>query len=240
MNRIVLSAAVLAAAGFATFANADTTYYIPSYQITNDAPNPITDMMEFWTAPDQGIGIFWGNNPDGGITADGNGTVTSTSDLPKPVYPSGVLIMGVYNDDEGAHLTLFMDPTTAADVTGVDFDTVFPNSNETQLIDDLEIVCTDPDSDDWGQPLNDIFNFAGGDAMNIPDGDSTQSAWLTPFPDSLPTPGTIETWSGGAPIGTFTATIITQAQTQATPGPAAILPFAVSGIGLLRRRFKTN
>jgi hypothetical protein len=234
MIRYFTAAATLALCGAASISSAQT-YYYPTYNVLDNAPNPITNICMFWEAPSQGYGpgIFWGLGGTG-ITAAGDGQTTSMGDLGKPVYPDGVLLTGVYNDAEGQHLVLFENPATATASENIDFDTLFPNSNETQLIADMENLTNGVD---WNDSLNDMFGFVTGDASNIPNGGSTLSAWLTPAANGLPTQGTIEMWSTGTQIGTFTTSIVTQTT---TPSPAAAIPFAISAIGLIRRRAKRS
>ncbi len=211
-------------------------YYYPTYSVTNNAPNPITNILMFWQAPSHGYGpgVAWVISPMG-ITADGNGSVTTFQDLGKPVYPDSLLLMGLYHDAEGEHLTLFMNPNTAQAVQNIAFGTVFANSNETQLISDIHAISNSPDSNTWNAQLSDIFTFASGDAANIPNGDSTISAWTTPAPSGSPTPGQIAIWSDGVGIGSFSASI---QGTRPVPAPAALIPFLAGLIGTARRRIR--
>jgi hypothetical protein len=232
MRSFLLLAALAVSASFVASASANTTYYIPTYQVTDDAANPITDICMFWEGPgpNGGPGLFWGGSGEG-IYANGGGVTTDLSDLPKPEYPD-VFLMGLYDDGSAEHLVLFMDPTTAAAEEGVDFNTAFPDWSESQLVSDM-LTINNP-NDDWNDALNDIFGFGTGDAQNIPDGGSTLSAWVTPYPNGAATPGTIEMWSTGTPIGSFTTSIQSEV-VASTPGPAALIPFCLSGIGVIRR-----
>lgn len=229
-RRLLVSAslAVLSASSFAQ------SYYYPTYQITNNAPNPITNIMMFWQAPSKnyGAGLTW-QESSLGFTADGNAATTQLQDLGKPVFPDSLLVMGLYSDSVGEHLTMFMNTQTALAVENIAFGTIFPNTNETQLIADIHTISVAPNSDQANAAFSDIFTFATFDSQNIPNGTSTLSAWTTPAANGVPTQGKIAIWSDGLEIGSF-ATSVQHASP--VPGPSAMLPFLAAGLGLLKRR----
>lgn len=235
MKTTLTAVATLLCAGLATIANAQV-FYTPTYQITNDAPNSITDIAMFWEAPSEGYGpgILWDPFNQGGIEVAGDGNSTELQDAPKPVDPTGLLLMGLYDDSEGEHLVLFMDQSTASDVQDIEWSNVFPTWDEDQLVYDLQTINDSADQNDWGSALDDLFNFVSGAASNIDDNGQTVSAWLDPALSNQPTPGTIEMWSSGTQIGTFTAQAVPSGSS--TPGPEAIVPFGLGLLGLLRRK----
>jgi hypothetical protein len=216
----------------------------PTYTVVNAYTEPIYDIAMFWQAPSQGYGpgLFWaGNSPGFSVPADGTATF---SDLAKPVPPTGEFLMGLVTDPATAtqaaqtHLVLFMNSATAAASENIAFGTVFPHTNEDQLISDLQTI-SNPTAN-WNSALGDLFNFADGDSQHIPDGSSptgTTTAWLTPAGNNIPTPGAVMMWSNGTNIGSFTGTNVT-----ATPSPEG---YSVFGMGLLgfvfvRRRGKSR
>jgi hypothetical protein len=221
---------------FATAAFGQQT--IPTYSITNELSTPIYDISLWWRAPQQGYGpgSLWGSSGLG-FEAAANST-TSLSDLTKPVPPTGELLLGLVTDpsvgDEPGqtHAVVFMNSATASAVANIAFGTVFPNTNETQLISDIEAQTAANN----GSAVNDLFNFVGGDADHIPSGTSPTgsiTSWITPNAVAVPATGSIMEWSNGTQIGTFTAT-----NAAVTPTPASFLCFGVGIVGFFFRKRK--
>jgi hypothetical protein len=112
------------------------------------------------------------------------------------------------------HLVVFTNDTFASNAVSIDFGALFPNTDETALINDL-MTETNP---------GDIFNFAGGDALSGPNG----SIYFEPG-DSF----TAVAFSDGQIIGTGTSSF-----TAPAPEPFTLSLFGagLAGLGAARRR----
>jgi hypothetical protein len=210
-------------------------YYVPTYVATNNNNGPITDMVEFWQDPSGGgVGSLNGIG-EPGFSITGQGTTSTFSDLPKPRLPEGLFVLGLYTEVAAdpnpgqQHVVVFMNNYAASLTANIAWGTIFLNTNEDQLIADLHAMTATEDS----TAINNVFNFATGDAMNIPDSASqtgVTSAWIAPPPNGVAASGTIMMWSNGQAIGTFTASA------QAVPEPFSIGALGLGAVALLRRR----
>lgn len=234
MKKSLLSVGLLTMATLASVSHAQT-FYVPTYTATNNNQNPITDMVLLWQDPQGGgLGLL-SVTPEPGINIPGLGQTTTFQDLPKPRVPSGLFVMGLYKETIGEpspgqeHVVLFMNSYAASLTKDIAWGTVFRNTLEDNLIADLHAVSATNDS----HAVGDIFNFAGGDSMHIPDitsptGDTT--AWIAPPPNGTAAQGKIMMWSTGQEIGTFSASAV------ATPEPASLAVLAVGALALMRRK----
>lgn len=228
-----LAPSALLALGLALFARAD---YIPTYTITNNNSGSITDMVLFWADPQGGIGSLNGVG-EPGFNAPGLGVTTTLQDAPKPRVPAGVFALGLYQETPAdpvpgqEHVVLFMNSYAASLTANIAWGTIFRHTLEDRLIADLHGMTATEDP----TAVSEIFGFAGGDAMSIPDRTSptgTTSAWLSPAASGTPTPGKIMMWSDGTEIGTFDASI------QATPEPASLGALGLGVFALVKRRLR--
>jgi hypothetical protein len=167
----VAALALTAGASSSAQATVVAAPFFISYAV--DLPNyAVSDIVMF----EQGA-----PNPDPngyGITysfAAGVGTTTLTDPFQKfdPIIQT--FLMGVTSDLAGdppgqQHLVLFTGDSFAASATNVAFGTLFPNTDETTLINDLETGLWSPDPGIQNQAVSDLFNFAGGDAVSGPNG----------------------------------------------------------------------
>jgi len=169
---------------------------------------------------------------DPAFSASSPGPTTLTYSVPTDLYPGfsytigQAFLLGVATDLSGdapgqQHLVLFTNDSFAAAAQGVAFGTLFPNTNETALNNDLE-TQTNP---------GDIFTFAGGDAVNGPG--SVASITFEPGQNFEAV-----AFSNGQIIGSGTSELI-----GAAPEPAAwaLMMLGIGSAGLaLRGRRRTD
>lgn len=213
--------------------------YVPTFDITNNQSGSIYDMILCWKDP-QGGGIGTLNaGPEPGFTAAPG--FSQIQDAEKPRFPSGVFVLGLYTEtpvdpNPGQdHVVLFMNDYAASLANGVAFETLFPNTSESELIADLHSITAtgDFDANDNGTYLNFLFN----DSQQIPNGGSATghtSAWAIPGATSgSPATGKIMMFSDGQQIGSFA----TYAPAT-TPEPASMAALGFGALALIRRRKK--
>jgi PEP-CTERM motif len=131
--------------------------------------------------------------------------------------PGESFLLGVTSDLPGdapgqQHLVVFTNNTFASNAISIAFGTLFPNTNETTLINDLTSE-TNP---------GDIFGFAAGDALSGPNG----SIYFTAG-DSF----TAVAFSDGQIIGTGTSSFVT-----AAPEPITLSLFGAGLVGVVSMR----
>ena len=150
------------------------------------------------------------------------GPTTFTTDLSDPFFSGFTLadsfILGVTTDLPGdapgqQHLVVFTNDSFAESAVGIAFGTLFPDTNETTLINDLTSNTN----------VGDLFDFAGGDAVSGPNGDIEFAPGGT---------FTAVAFSDGQIIGTGTSTF-----TSAVPEPAtwAVMLAGFGGVGAAMR-----
>jgi PEP-CTERM motif len=154
-------AVMVSAAADATQVAAPTTPFYISYtiELQNYA---VSDILLFEQGEGaSGYGITW----DSGFNAP-VGTTTLTDPFLKTNPIVDTFLIGLTTDLPGdapgqEHLVLFTNDAFASSAQGIDWDTLFPNTNETTLINDLLT------GDDFS---SDLFGFSAGDAVNGPNG----------------------------------------------------------------------
>jgi hypothetical protein len=198
-------------------AGSSYTISLPNFAVTDIAianlGSPFTDFVIGGAVP------FAAGTPGPTTISETYPTAASAPFLPPFVYaPGSTFLLGVTSNLPGdaagqEHLVLFTNNTFASNAKSIAFGTLFPNTNETTLINDLT-------TNNIG---GDLFGFAGGDAITGPNG----SIAFTPG-DSF----TAVAFSGGQIIGTGTSTFTT-----GVPEPATVtlLAAAICGIGISRR-----
>jgi hypothetical protein len=138
----------------------------------------------------------------------------------------GALLMGIAQDLPGdapgqKHAVVMMNDAAANAAAGIDWGTLFPNTDEDQLISDIENSVSGATTGFTG--MSDYFH---GDAQTgIHSGSNVLSAWFTPG-DHF----TIETWSGGQIIGSGTSSVTS------VPEPATMAVLGLGVVGVIRRR----
>ena len=169
------------------------------------------------------------------VPADSETLITNPFVENSPV--TGAFLLGVTSNlasDDGtadqSHLVVFSNDKFASSAQDIAFGTLFPNTNETSIINALEVIGQDPPGGDVNSAENTLGNFQFGDAENSPNGSVTFQLG-DPFQEVA--------FSGGQIIGNGVSF--------ATPAPVAIsaapepstwlLMFAgIGGIGLMLRR----
>jgi hypothetical protein len=200
----------------ADVAGPPSNFYI-SYDITSSYPVSNIDIFE------QIAGNGYGITSQYSVPA---GTTTIGDPFEKFQPIAANFLLGVATDLPGdppgqQHLVVFTNDTFAASAQSVAFGTLFPNTNETTLINDL---VTDSN-------FGDLFDFSNGDAVSGPNGSIAFGSTDT-FSEIA--------FSTGQIIGTGVS-VITQGPPAAgaVPEPAAwvmmIVGFGLTG-GLARRR----
>jgi hypothetical protein len=195
---------------------------LPNYAVTNiivyNAGSPFATIQQ-GTASDP-------------LTAGSPGPTTLTDTyltadeigIPGFVYtPGETFLLGVTSDLPGdapgqKHLVVFANDTFAANAVDIAFGTLFPNTDEDTLVNDLITTSN----------VGDLFTFASGDAFSGPNG----SIFFTPG-DSF----TAVAFSDGQIIGTGTSSFVTAD----APEPAgwAVMLVGLAGLyGATRARRK--
>lgn len=197
-TRLLACTAAVALAAAASSASAGTT----SASYTINLPKfPVADISIFELGTPSS---FPGSlvNDDFKFAAASPGPTTFTTDLSDPFFANFTLadsfILGVTSDLPGdaqgqQHLVVFTNDAFAQSAQGIAFGTLFPNTNEATLIDDL-VNNTN---------VGDLFGFAGGDAVSGPNGsiEFTPGAHFTAvaFSDGQIIGDGTSSFTGGAP-----------------------------------------
>lgn len=222
----VLIGAVLAFGLFATSAHA--SFAAPSYYdyLNFTSSYAISDIVRFNVDNGSSGGIGWGGTPPNGWSAAAgyNGNALGYGS------PNGVnnwffmgLTTGLPGDAPGQqHAVLFTNTAFATSAVSIAWGTLFPHTNETTIITDLQTMDN--------TALNDLGSFAygSGDAVTGPNG-----------PVSF-TPGSnfsIIAFSGGQIIGQGTS-VETSPSSVPIPGALMLLGPGLVGLAAIRRRFK--
>ncbi len=201
---IALAGAALGSSAHATAIGPPSAFYI-NYDITLPA-YPVSDMVLFEQgAPNpnpNGYGITFGGCCD----YAGVGTTVITDPFVKTNPIISNFILGVASHLAGdpagqQHLVVFTNDSFAAGAQGVDFGTLFPNTNETTLINDLTTNLDQAAVGDtvYNQAINDLFTFAAGDAKNAGIGFGSASSFSAVAFSSGQTIGTGLSFTSPAP-----------------------------------------
>lgn len=195
--------------------NLDLTYPVSDLVVFNNA-TPFSDFNQgFPTAPAGSSSLSVHYLTPGQLTGFGFPAGT-TFDV------SSVFLLGVASNLPGDpagqdHLVVFTNDAFASSAKSIAFGTLFPNTNETTLINDLE-TQTNP---------GDLFTFAGGDAASGPNGAISFA------------PGqsfTAIAFSGGQIVGTGTSTVLFGAVPETGTWVMLILGLGLTGAMLRQRR----
>jgi hypothetical protein len=210
--------------------------YNSSYTVTlNEGVPDVTNilMLEQWA---NGGATTWA------FSAAGGDTSVLTNPFPTDTPTLSSLLIGLSQDPgwpDGSpgqlHVVLMMDNTAASLAENIAWGTVFPNTDEDQLIAAIQLATSGQDFNTIGPGLDFISNFASGDATNIlGPGGVPYSAWF-----ATSGPFSVVSFSDGTLIGTGVGTLIVSS----VPEPSAVVLLgagvgvvAMRGFGRLRRR----
>ena len=200
----------------------------PTYSINYTATSlyPVSDITIFQSNPTSLTNSF----------SIGVGESTITNPFTVSSIPTGDFLLGVAtnlasdNGDGQQHLVLFGNDTFVDKAEGVAFGTLFPNTNESALINDLEVIGQTVPGDTT-TAYDDLFGFQSGDAVNSPNG-AVNFATGSPFEEIA--------FSNGQIIGSGVSYAMQLGGVSAAPEPSTwLLMFAgIAGIGLMLRRAK--
>ena len=200
----------------------------PTYSISYTATSlyPVSDITIFQSNPTSLTNSF----------SVGVGESTITNPFTVNSIPTGDFLLGVAtnlasdNGDGQQHLVLFGNDTFVDKAEGVAFGTLFLNTNESTLINDLEVIGQTAPGDTT-TAYDDLFAFQSGDAVNSPNG-TVDFATGSPFEEIA--------FSNGQIIGSGVSYATQVGGVSAAPEPSTwLLMFAgIGGIGLMLRRAK--
>jgi hypothetical protein len=238
-----VAAAALAslAAGAPAQASVGLNYnYQTSYDIyypgTFDTP-PVTNVM-LYQATDTGSSLTWAFqiNPTSGGDFE---TITNPFTDPQPTQFASLVGLMV-DADSNTHVVLGLATGTAIATAGEDWDQLFPNTSESDLLAALELstsggpfCTTGPPCIDSG--LDKMFSFMGNDMQNIPDPANAGGVLDGLF--AVPGDFTLVSFSNGTTVGGGTS-LNTAIPLTPTPEPAgwAMMIVGVAGLGAALRR----
>lgn len=174
----------------------------------------------------------WSFSVDGSGTPGVDHTTNITNPFPTDALPSSSLLIGITQDLENdapgqMHVVLMMDDTAASLGANIAWGTLFRNTDEDQLIANIQLATS---SQEWAviQPgLNAVGAFAASDATDgiLDHLAQPHSAWFATGGDF-----TVMDWSDGNIIGSGTS------QITIVPESATLPTLAVAGLHLLARR----
>ena len=200
----------------------------PTYSINYTATSlyPVSDITIFQSDPTSLTNSF----------SIGVGESTITNPFTVSSIPTGDFLLGVAadlssdNGDGQQHLVLFGNDIFVDKAEGVAFGTLFPNTNESTLINDLEVIGQTVPGDTT-TAYDDLFGFQSGDAINSPNG-TVNFATGSPFEEIA--------FSNGQIIGSGISYATQVSSVSAAPEPSTwLLMFAgLGGVGLMLRRAK--
>lgn len=241
----ILSSLVL---GVAAIASADphnwhleSTYSFSLDPAWSDAGVEVTNIIAFTKGGSVNDSYGWGSTSWAFTSAWSSITNTFDTDwfdleAAEPTVTRSVLI-GLVQDlptDGSAgqkHVVLFMD-TEAADLSeNIAWGTLFRNTLEENLIDDIELATSGQDSATIQPGFDGIEEFLEGDGTHgiLGAGGTEHSIWFGPNENFR-----IVAFSDGLTLGSGTSTVGTTVT--AVPEPTSFLAIGVGIAGLLRRR----
>ena len=216
------------------FAQGSYYQYNYAFNFNSTADYTISNVyiLEARNAPDYSYNYGF-RLPGVQVTAPFAGSVSDYPDtLTAPATSSLIIAVtsALPGDAPGQqHVLLGMDDTAASYAANVGWSTLFPNTDEDDIIYDLNNFVN-PDQTITDSALQGLVDFAYGDATTgITDNlHQSYTAWFTPSQNSA---FTLVTWSGGQVVGTGTASVV-----QSVPEPAPVACLGVGVLALLARR----
>jgi len=203
----------------------------PTFLINYDATSQyaVSDIAIFQNGPD---GQSITNSFSIGVGETVIQNPFSVTDLPTDDFLLGVAEnLASDGGDNQQHLVLFSNDTFAANAQNIAFGTLFPNTNEATLLNDLEVIGQSVPGD-TNVAYNDLFTFQSGDAVSGPNGSVGFSTGDT-FTEIA--------FSNGQIIGTGAsfASLVAPIQSSAPePSTWALMIAGLGGIGLMLRRVR--
>lgn len=151
--------------GLSTAARADILY---NYEVTlnEDVENDVTPIVIYEN--DGGTSLTWP------FTANAATTTLITNPFSKASATGSALLFGLISEipgddtqSEGGHLVLMMNTTKGAEAIGTSFETLFPNSNQTDLMNAVYVVGVLGDTDPgFNDAISLLSSFAQGDGLD--------------------------------------------------------------------------
>jgi hypothetical protein len=155
-----------------------------SYTVTTAGNLPeITSILTFNSYADGGGGVWWSASVPGQTLS---WTITDPFLKSSANPPVDALMVGLVQDLPGdapgqKHVVLMMSSAAAQAATNIAWGTLFRNTLEEQLIADIELATSGLPIEAIEPALNNLFDFAGGDARGgiLGPGGVPIDAWFT-------------------------------------------------------------
>jgi hypothetical protein len=210
--------------------------------LTNSLDSGIYDILTF-NQYTTGSGAWWPS-----ALGSWGGTINDPNQKSTTNMPLSGLMVGLANDAEGgAHVVMMISNSAAGTYAGQEFEALFPNRTEAELIGDLRLTMeTDRNTLDasgqtlWDDALNRIwFDFALGEAQaawfalgDLPYGSNSGTIVTSQF--------TVMEWSAAQAIGTGTANLQYTGAPVPLPPAILLLGSGVAGLAGFRKRVKRS
>lgn len=209
----------------AAFASAQLEYYT-NYLTHVNIGQPVTNIM-IAEEHQSGGALTWP------FQADGNGSSLLANPFPSPVpYQSAVLI-GLVQDLVGdppgqKHVVLFMNNQAASNVQNIAWGTIFLETNENQLIADIELATSGQDWEIIQPGVDAVSNFLEqAKSAQVGPGGTDGSIWF-----DLGSSFSVVAFSEGQLIGEGESYI------EVVPEPASLAALGIGAVALIRRKRK--
>lgn len=211
----------------------ETSQYTTSYTVTLGPNfNDVTNVIMFENGSDFGSATW----PFSASDCGGAGcTSTLTNPFPSDSPVLSAVLIGITQDLPGdaagqQHLVLFSNQAFAAAANGVDWSALFPNTDEDQLISDVELATSGQDSATIQPGFDGLGAFLGQNSLTVPglaqDGDGANygNTGNSVF-FNIGDPISVVAFSTGQVIGTGTSSSVA-----AAPEPTSL---TLAGLGLV-------
>jgi len=210
----------------------NSTQYTTSYTFTlSPGFNDVTNIIMFENGDSYG-GTTWRFDV---YDRGGSGcTSTLTNPFTSPALITSALLLGITQDlpndaPEQQHVVIFGNQTFAGAANGVDWRALFPNTDEDQLIADIQLATSGQDFATIQPGFDGISAFVNGDGSNY--GNTGNSIYF-----NVGDPISVVAFSNGQIIGTGTSSSDPVAPEPGSLAMAAGVGFAAALVIRRRRR----